>query len=163
MVNNWEKMNYLSIKLLYMWSCLTSVIIWVPVFYPYFSSHFLHKDDYSSSCHWGILVCYFRGGLVSLTTCFFLMFAPLTDKTTWWESSIRTWGVPGQQSRDWMVVKLGREITTLSSDSFTKDQGPYPSAETRETTVVGFFTTKYACLYFFNFSNTCFVFKWFSF
>ncbi|KAF3953288.1 hypothetical protein CMV_021254 [Castanea mollissima] len=34
-----------------------------------------------------------------------------------------------------MVVKLGREITTLSSDSFTKDQGPYPSAETRETTV----------------------------
>ena len=62
-----------------------------------------------------------------------------------------------------MVVKLGREITTLSSDSFTKDQGHYPSAETRETTVVGFFTTKYACLYFFNFSNTCFVFKWFSF
>ncbi|KAF3956682.1 hypothetical protein CMV_018222 [Castanea mollissima] len=33
------------------------------------------------------------------------------------------------------VVKLGREITTLSSDSFTKYQGPYPSAETQETTV----------------------------
>ena len=130
---------------------------------PIFFLTFLHKDDYSSSCHWGILVCYFRGGLVSLTTCFILMFAPLTDKTTWWESSIQTWGVPGQQSRDWMVVKLGREITTLSSDSFTKDQGPYPSAETRETTVVVFFTTKYACLYFFNFCNTCFVFKWFSF
>ena len=35
-----------------------------------------------------------------------------------------------------MVVKLGRENTTLSSDSVTKDQGPYPSAETQETKVV---------------------------
>uniref|UniRef100_A0A2N9H7K8 Sas10 C-terminal domain-containing protein n=1 Tax=Fagus sylvatica TaxID=28930 RepID=A0A2N9H7K8_FAGSY len=34
-----------------------------------------------------------------------------------------------------MVAKLGRENATLSSDSFTKDQGSYPSAETRETTV----------------------------
>ncbi|KAL4632107.1 hypothetical protein ACB092_04G028200 [Castanea dentata] len=34
-----------------------------------------------------------------------------------------------------IVVKLGRENTTLSSDSVTKDQGPYPSAETQETTV----------------------------
>ena len=34
-----------------------------------------------------------------------------------------------------MVAKLGRENATLSSDSFTKDQS-YPSAETRETTVV---------------------------
>ncbi|XP_023927237.1 protein THALLO [Quercus suber] len=34
-----------------------------------------------------------------------------------------------------MVVKLGRENITLSSDSVTKDQGPYPSAETQETTV----------------------------
>ena len=35
-----------------------------------------------------------------------------------------------------MVAKLGRENATLSSDSFTKDQGSYPSAETRETTEV---------------------------
>ena len=35
--------------------------ILVPVFYPCFSSHFVHKDDYSSSCHCGALVCYFRG------------------------------------------------------------------------------------------------------
>ena len=49
-----------------------------------------------------------------------------------------------------MVVKLGRENTTLSSDSVTKDQGPYPSAETQETTVVGLFAIKHACFYFFN-------------
>ena len=49
-----------------------------------------------------------------------------------------------------MVVKLGRENTTLSSDSVTKDQGPYPSAETQETTVVGLFAIKHACFNFFN-------------
>ena len=49
-----------------------------------------------------------------------------------------------------MVVKLGRENTTLSSDSVTKDQGPYPSAETQETTVVDLFAIKHACFYFFN-------------
>ncbi|KAE8076629.1 hypothetical protein FH972_015266 [Carpinus fangiana] len=36
-----------------------------------------------------------------------------------------------------MLVKLGTEKTTLASDSFTKDQEPYPSAETRGATVVG--------------------------
>ncbi|GLT53881.1 hypothetical protein SLA2020_271190 [Shorea laevis] len=35
-----------------------------------------------------------------------------------------------------MLVKLGTENTTLASDSFTKDQEPYPSAETRGATVV---------------------------
>lgn len=35
-----------------------------------------------------------------------------------------------------MLVKLGTEKTTLASDSFTKDQEPYPSAETRGATVV---------------------------
>ena len=49
-----------------------------------------------------------------------------------------------------MVVKLGRENTTLSSDSVTKDQGPYPSAETQETAVVCLLATKHACFYFFN-------------
>ena len=49
-----------------------------------------------------------------------------------------------------MVVKLGTVNTTLPSDSVTKDQGPYPSAETQETTVVGIFATKHACFYFFN-------------
>ena len=37
----------------------------------------------------------------------------------------------------------------MSSDSVTKDLGPHPSAKTQETTVVGLFTTKHACFYFF--------------
>ena len=49
-----------------------------------------------------------------------------------------------------MDVKLGRENTTLSSDSVTKDQGPYPSAETQETAVVGLLATKHVCFYFLN-------------
>ena len=60
-----------------MWQCLASMTILVPVFYPFFSSHFVHKDGCSSSCYWGTLLCYFRGGFSSLTTCSFLMFAPL--------------------------------------------------------------------------------------
>lgn len=46
-----------------------------------------------------------------------------------------------------MLVKLGTENTTLASDSFTKDQEPYPSAETRGATVV---VTSLLCL-----SNIC--------
>jgi hypothetical protein len=50
-----------------------------------------------------------------------------------------------------MLVKLGTENTTLASDSFTKDQEPYPSAETRGATVV-----VTSLLFFFLFSDSYF-------
>ena len=81
--------------------------------------------------------CYFRGG-ISFPNNMQLFNVCSTKQTKQLDRNLPSEleELPKSNKGVEMVAKLGRENATLSSDSFTKDQGSYPSAETRETTEV---------------------------